>query len=439
MGVLPQTQKMIGGKAKETRGRALWKNYDMWAAIFLVIHALAWLFIQQPFLGQTSLYQATIPYELMAHLPFRINPEYPHPIYKNNTHLGRRAWCNPLFRNFQVEMLLKNKTKTKVPVVIWPLQDKKRKKKSMKHPVFVKMPFVKKQVLGYKQDAKEFQDTSKEYLMVGFRSHSVCMLMPQQGNQEGACWGEPHIDICLKKFPLGMYGKFVNDSIKANASQKEIAMNKASLKWAKGEIDKIYGEKKPADEKPFPCGYPDFCKIFGLGTDFSKTGLLGRICGILYFLGLIPLILTLFDPPPAVPHRLERISHKIAVCYPWLTAILFTGSGASCILWMYRQYVILNRDVNTEALREAYPYIDENNPGFKFEIRTQAFSTTMYGLVPTLLNAIVYWVLIACRVKYPRFPSKILERRRKFEEGYAKLKTQIMNMSYELNMSYEHS
>lgn len=393
----------------------------MWATIFLVIHALSWLFVQTPFFGLGSLVEVKMPYTLMAHLPFRINPAWPHPAYKNRTILGRRAGCNPLFRHLGIFGALKQNGSL-------PLQSAERPL----NPLFAKWAKsrrtpVGKQIYEYKQDAKDYQDTSKDYITLGFRTHSICMLMPQQGNQEGACWGAPHINICLRRYPVLMYQKLISDANKTN-NAAAVAKNKRGLAWAKKGIQSDYGGKADTHAN-FSCGYPDFCKLLSLNSEIRKIGTLGRLVGYFYLVGIIPLILTLFDPPPAVPHRLERWSHMIARTYPWLVAILFTSASIVCCLWMRFQYVLLDREVNTEALRKAYPYVDEDNPGFQFDLRAAGFSPVMYCLIPITGNAIVYWILIFSGVKYPRFPSRILERRRKFEEGYAKLKDKIQHMN----------
>jgi len=422
---------MAGSKDKD---RPLYKNYDMWAAGFLVIHALAILFIQSPAFNGKSMYQARIPYSLMTHLPFRINPEYPHPMYKNKTHLARRAWCNPLFQHAAItaglkgaEAKLKLKFGKKAPK-LFPIQSKQR----LKNKAFLGLAPVKGMIKGYRVDSKSWQDVSMSYLWLGFRKQSICQMMPQEGNSEGACWGAPHLGICLIKYPKGVAMKGLQVA-KAKNVTSDIKKATKALQWTVQAVKKYEQFYNPItdflDVTKFPennisCGYPDFCQIFGLGTEFRKVGLLGVAYAWLYLIGLIPVFLTLFDPPPAVPHKLERISHQIARFYPVFAASLLTAAFVCGAFWIKKADDILQRDVNTAAMRKAYPYVDENNPGFLYDVG-HGMSMTMYNLVPTALNALVYWVLIFTGVKYPRFPSKILERRRRFEEGYKRIKSQI--------------
>jgi len=424
-----------------TKQRALWKNYDMWSSIILVVNALAWLFIRNPGFGSSSVFMAAVPYELMVHLPGRINPAFPHPEYRNKTILNKRGWCNPLFVHKAIQGVLKKGKNMSVDEYL-PLQTREvpiNKK-------FLKMPPVKNFIKLYEKDSKSEDGRTTKFMYVGFRKMSATQMMPQTGLTEGAGWGIKKLELCIKKFPFGMYRKLRTDAIKANKTKStpktraQIKSHTASMQWAAKWMRKWSDYKvQNASYDDFPCGQPDMCKLFRFGSEFRIIGKVGTAYAWLYLFGLIPIFLMLFDPPPAMPGCCDKIWNKYcAPFFPLCAAILMTAASTCGFVWWLMQKDLLEREVNTKYIQEAYSAANIRQlRGLPADAEVQGweFSTGygmsfIYNLVPTTLTAIIYWVLIILRdVKYPRFPSRIEERRKRFEEGYQKAKARVLDIT----------
>lgn len=531
-------QKFITTKPKQ---RPLWQNYDMWSSIVLVVNCLAILFIRNPGFGGASVFMAKVPFELMTHLPIRIDPKFPHPEYRNLTHLRRRAFCNGGFVGFHAgPKALQNVAKGKV----------------RDEAYLNKKPTIN-QIKGYKKDSMTDGDGRVyDYLYLGFRKHSVCQLMPQTGLTEGSCWGIKKLNWCLGLGPTPAgkwWPKMVHAArvaaVKAAAAKKAAAKAKAvadgkaaasavvsgsattycaqltaakyggldgdftnALITALGsdanktllidhlsdtcnvtrpsgsvsdQLDAIFAkttttaaptttvstastttkstvatttvatvattteapsaktwpfvkdankrnnatymtlEKKkwsPSYAK-FPpgykyCGEPNFCELIKFGGKFREIAEIGKAYMWLYLIGMVPIFLMLFDPPPAFWHfdfGINLDMHWFAFFHPYLAAILMTSASACGFTWFFMQKALLEEVIDTKLIREAYP-------GFEFMFGYGI--SFVYNLIPTTLTAIIFWVLIFCGVKYPRFPSRLKKRRQRFEEEYKKLENQ---------------
>lgn len=421
------------------KDRPLWKNYDLWSTIILTANALFWIFIRSPIFGNSTLFMVTAPHELMVHLPLRINPLVPHPEYSNRTIFGKRAWCNPLFAHQTIQGFLK-KGKNMTADEYLPLQTRE-------NPInkkFLKAPVVKKFIKAYETDSKKKDGRTTKYTFLGFRKMGVSQMMPELGLLEGAGWGIKKLELCIKKFPFGMYRKLRTDAIKANKTKSTpktlnaIQVNTAGMKWAVKWMNRWKNHKvQNVSYDNFPCGQPDFCKLFRFGSELRNIADIGRAYGILWFFALIPIAMMLFDPPPAMPFCCDKIWHKYcAPFFPLCAAILMTAASACGFAWIVMQRNVLEREINTKGMQDAYGAEglrklrglspDADVQGFEF--RVSYGMAVLYNLVPCAISAIIYWVLIfAPGTKYPRFPSRVAQRHKKFEEAYTDIKSRVLN------------
>lgn len=470
----PPAQKFVTTKPKQ---RPLWKNYDMWCSIVLVVNCLAILFIRNPGFGGASVFMAKVPLELMVHLPIRIDPKFPHPEYRNLTYLRRRAFCNPLFVDRgHGPKALQNAT-------------------HVRNAAFLKSKFARQFINLYKKDSKTAEDDrTYDYIYLGFRKHSVCQLMPQTGLTEGSCWGIKKLDFCLgtplakKKYPPLVravrkrnaaaakkkadeakavaaaaavingtggsnanilaakhkgYGNFANKLIKQLNSTGNLSLLIDQLSMGgsneSAQLNAIFATTTAAPTtftgtttvkttpapKPLQwfydrCGQPNFCNLIKMDGKFRiPIAELGKWYMYLYFIGLIPIFLMLFDPPPAFWQFGVLCDLDMGVwawLHPYFAAITMTAASACGFTWFLMQRALLEETVNSDVIRAAYP---------KFQFMYGYGTSFFYNLVPTTLTAIIFWVLIFTPgVTYPRFPNRLNKRRQRFDEEYRKIEAQ---------------